>query len=401
MNQFVMTPQLAAVHLDLLFKFYGIEQAEKYFNELDDVLLDYPVYVALLNCYAEAKYVEKAEAIMGYIRKFKSRSTLPYNVMLSLYNRKREHEKLEALTREMRDEGIVYNRNTYGILLKTYARCDVERMEKLLVRMEIDDWDYVDFDTYATAVKGYLEAGASEKAYALLRKAESLTGVHGRSSAYLTMINYYAAMQRKEDVYRVWNLLPDFAELSKNYYYTMISSLAKLDDLDGARKILEEWERTNAAASYIEMTNLVIRAYCKKGDVGDAEIILKRAMDTGKEPNALTFSHMALGYFKDGQMEKAVEFTTKAFVASLPSWKPNLIVVSACLEYLQKKGDADGMQEMLMLLEKYGSSSDDAKEIIERFSSNGKPQTENQNKTAAREDFYIPLFTSTAGGKNS
>ncbi|XP_047954047.1 pentatricopeptide repeat-containing protein At2g20710, mitochondrial-like isoform X2 [Salvia hispanica] len=399
-NQYVITPKLAAIQLDLLFKVYGIDEVEKYFNKLDHILLDYPVYVALLNCYAMVKYVEKAEQVMECIRKFKSRSTMPYNVMLSLYCTNREHVKLEALAREMQDEGIVYNRLTYEILLKGYARFDLERMERLLVKMEADYWDYINFHTYATAAKGYLKAGDSEKAYALLRKAESLTGVHGGSSTYLSLITYYAAMQRTEDVYRVWNLLPDFAELSNKYYVTMISSLEKLEDLDGARNILEEWEGTNADFD-IEIPNLVIRAYCKKGGVRDAEIILKRLMDAGKELNALTFSHMALGYLKDGQMEKTVEFTKKAFLASLPSWKPNLIVVSACLEYLQEKKDANGMQEMLMLLEKYGSSKDGVKDIIQRFSSNEKPKTENRNKTAATGDFYIPLFSSIYGGKTS
>ncbi|XP_042038418.1 pentatricopeptide repeat-containing protein At2g20710, mitochondrial-like [Salvia splendens] len=399
-NQYVITQKLAAVQLDLLFKVHGIDEVEKYFNELDDVLLDYPVYVALLNCYAMVKYVEKADQVMERIRKFNSRSTMPYNVMLSLYCTNREHVKLEALARDMQDEGIVYNRLTYEILLKAYARFDLELMERLLAKMESDDWDYINFHTYATAAKGYLKAGDSEKAYALLRKAESLTGVHGGSSTYLSLITYYAAMQRTADVYRIWNLVPDFAELSNKYYVTMISSLEKLEDLDGARNILEEWEGTNTAFD-IEIPNLVIRAYCKKGDVGDAEIILKRLMDSGKELNALTFSHMALGYLKDGQMEKAVEFTKKAFLASVPSWKPNLIVVSACLEYLQEKRDANGMQEMLMLLEKCGSSKDVIKDIIQRFSSNEKPKTENQNKTAATGDFYIPLFSSISSGKTS
>lgn len=399
-NPYVITPELAAVQLGLLYRVYGIEEVERYFNQLDDILLDYPVYLALLRCYAIVKYVEKAEATMERIRNFNSRSALPYNEMLGLYSLKREYSKIEALTREMHDKSIAYNRITYKILLTAYARSDVERMERLLVKMESDDWDFVDFWSYAAVVKGYLNGGALEKAYALLIKAESLIGVHGRSSVYLSLITYYATLQKKEDVYRVWNLLPEFAELARCYYVTMISSLVKLDDLDGARKIMEEWEGTSAAFD-VEITNLVIRAYCKKGDVGGAEVILKRLMDAGKELNAQTFSHMALGYLKNEKMEKAVEFTKKAFLTSLPSWKPNLIVVAASLEYLQNKGDADGMQELLMLLGKYGSSSDDVKEIIERFSSNRKPNTENQNETAAKEGFYVPFFSSTAGGKYS
>ncbi|KAH6789587.1 hypothetical protein C2S51_004593 [Perilla frutescens var. frutescens] len=382
-NRFAITPGLVAVQLDLLLKVHGLEQAEKYFNGLEDSLVDFPVYVALMNCYAEAKYLVKAEATMNCIKKLGCWTTLPYNIMLRLYSQERKHEKLNALVQEMQIEGIVYDKITYKILLQAYARSDLEQMERLLVKMESDCRVIVDYHSYAAAAKGYLKAGALDKAFVFLKKAESMIGeVHGRISAYLSLITYYATMQRKEDVYRIWNLLPSIAELRNNAYVAMISSLVKLDDLDGARNVLEEWEGTTEPFD-IQIPNLVIRAYCKKGDVGAAEIVLKELVDNGKEPNAHTLSHMALGYFKNGRMEKAVEVKKKAIVANLAGWKPNLIVVVACLEYLQSKGDTYGIQEMLMLLEKYGSSLG-VEEIRGRF---WKP-------TAAINDYYIPYFTS-------
>lgn len=377
-KRYAITPELVAIQLDLLLKVHGLEQVEKYFNQLEDGSIDLPVYTALMNCYGEAKFLEKAEATMEHIRKFDSSSVLPYNILLRLYYVKQKHDQLDALVQQMQDEGIVYDKITHKILLNAYTRYDLEQMEKLLVKMELDGRFTVDFDSYATAAKGYLKAGAFDKAIVLLKKAESLIGVRASSTAYLSLITYYATMQRKEDVHRIWGLLPEVAKLYNNAYVSMISSLVKVDDLDGARKILEEWEGTSNTFD-IQIPNLVIRAYCKKGNVGDAAVMVKRLVDAGEEPNAQTLSHMALGYLKNGEMEKAAEMKKKAFLCNLRGWQPNLIVVGGCIEYLQNKGDAYGIKEMLVLLEKF-SSLEGVKEIRRRFS-----------------DYYIPFFSSTVG----
>ncbi|KAI3444761.1 hypothetical protein Pfo_001426 [Paulownia fortunei] len=376
MKYFDITPGHIAVQLDLISKVHGAEQAEHYFNSLEDSLLVLPVYGALLNCYAGAKSLEKAEAIMEEIRKLNSSSNLYYNTMLSLYSQMGKHEKLDSLMQEMESKGIVFDECTYNIRLNAYAvSSDIEGMEKLLMKMEVDPQVTANFRTYVTAAKGYLKAGALEKASVVLKKAEHLIKRQERQSAYGVLITFYATMQKEEDVYRLWNLLQKDGKLYNRNYICMITSLEKLDDLDGAKKILEEWEENNIYFD-IRIPNLVICAYCKKGHVREAEFILNRLIETGKEPSASTWSRMALGYYKNAQMEKAVEMTKKAILTSFPGWKPDLPTVAACLEYLKKKGDADGIQEILLLLEKCGKFSVGFKERIERYMWDGKPRPE-------------------------
>lgn len=383
---YAIHPVLAADQLDLVYRVHGIEQAEKFFNRLEDYLVDYPVYIALLKCYVEVKYHGQAESTMNCIRKFNSPSALPYTMMLSLYCSCRQYEKLDALVQEMQEKGILHDKVTYSILLKAYACFDVEKMEKTLMEMESDYRVSVYFHSYAKVAKGYIKADAFEKAYELLKKSERKIGDYRRIDAYLSLIDCYATMQKKEDVYRVLNMFPDFAELSNCVYNAMIKSLVKLDDLEPAKKILELWEETNLSFD-IRIPNLVIRGCCEKGDVREAEIIVKRLVDSGRKLNAQTFKHMALGYAINGEMEKAVEMKKKAIRKCKA---PDLIVAEACLEYLQSKGDGDGMREFLMLLEKFSSSSDYVKEIMERFSSNdGKPPKTGRDV----QGFYVPLFT--------
>ncbi|GFP80930.1 pentatricopeptide repeat-containing protein at2g20710 mitochondrial [Phtheirospermum japonicum] len=367
-------PGHIGIHLDLISKVHGLKQAEDYFNSLDNSLLVSPVYGALLNCYANAKALEKAEAVMDKIRNLNSCCNLYYNTMLSLYSRTGNHDRLESLIQEMENKGIAFDEFTYNIRLNAYATpSDIEKMEMVLMKMEADPQVTVSSFTYITSAKGYLRAGLPEKASSALKKGEHLIRNHERQTAYGVLITVYAAMREKENVYRVWDLLlkKDGGKTYFRNYACMITSLEKLDDLEGVGEIFSEWEvknnnKNNNAYFDIRVPNLVIWAYCKKGRVREAEAILGRVLANGKEATASTWSHMAHGYCGKGEMEKAVEMTKKAFRVSFPEWKPDVATVAACLEFLKKEGDGDGIREILMLLEKCGKFSVGFKESVER-----------------------------------
>ncbi|KAL6499436.1 hypothetical protein OROHE_026099 [Orobanche hederae] len=372
MKYFDAKPGHIGIHLDLISKVHGLKRAEHYFNSLDSSLLVSPVYGALLNCYADAKALEKAEAVMEKFRALNSRSNLHYNTMLSLYSRMGKHEKLDLLMQEMEYKGIALDEFTYNIRLNAFAtNADIEKMERLLMKMEIDPQVTITSRTYITTAKGYLVGGFLEKASKALLKAEHLIKKHReaeRQSTYGVLISIYATMREKENVSRIWDLLrKDGGRTYYRSYACLITSLEKLDDSEGVGKIFE-WEEENKNKYFdIRVPNLVIWAFCKRGRVREAESILGRLLGKGKEPTASTWSHMALGYRKNGEMEKAVEMMKKATYVSFPEWKPDFDTVGACVEYLKKKGDGDGVQEILLLLEKCGKFSVGLKERIERY----------------------------------
>ncbi|KAL8495505.1 hypothetical protein ACS0TY_019592 [Phlomoides rotata] len=374
MKNFAITSGHVAVQLDLISKVHGVEQAENFFTSLDERIIDVRIYAALLNCYADGKLLEKAEATLEKIRMLNDYSTLAFNTMLSLYSQMGMHEKLDSLMQEMENKGINFNEVTYNIRLNAYADSDSKGMERLLMKMEVDPMVRVDFYTYVTAAKGYIKAGALDKASTALKKAEHLVKPQDRQLSYGSLMTFYATMQKREEVYRLLNRIRSYGKLNYRSSVYIFTSLEKFDDLDSAKKILEEWEENNTHFD-LRIPNLVISAYCKKGRVGEAESILNRLIETAKEPSAKTWSHMALGYYKSGRMGEAVEMTKKAFVSTFPGWKPDITTVAACLEYLKKKGDADGIQEMLMLLEKCGSFSVEFKESIRKYIAMGSQST--------------------------
>ncbi|KAF5481271.1 hypothetical protein F2P56_001938 [Juglans regia] len=64
-----LSPGDIAIRLDLISKVHGLEEAEKYFDGIPDTSrITMHVYGALLNCYAEHKSLDKAEATMQKMR---------------------------------------------------------------------------------------------------------------------------------------------------------------------------------------------------------------------------------------------------------------------------------------------------------------------------------------------
>lgn len=133
----------------------------------------------------------------------------------------------------------------------------------------------------------------------------------------------------------------------------MISSLVKLDDFDGAEKIFEEWESEYSAYDS-QVPNVLISSYSERGLLEKAEFHVNRLIKGGKEPSATMWSALASGHQRNKQMEKSVEAVKKAILASTSQWKPNYLILAACVEYLERKGDKIEGDEILRLLKECG-----------------------------------------------
>ncbi|CAL5342591.1 unnamed protein product [Camellia sinensis] len=345
------SPGDVAVQLDLVSKVHGLEQAEKYFNNIPDTLRTFHVYGALLNCYANKKSLAKAETIMQKMREFGIlKKSLSYNVMLNLYSKMGQQEKFDSLIKEMEEKGISCERSAVYIRLNAYAAVsDIQGMEKLLTQMESDPRFTMDWNAYVIAANGYLKAGLFEKSLEMLKKSEQHIHSKRRGFAYEILLTLYAGLGNKDELYRIWNLYKQMGKIYNGGYFRMISSLVKLDDLDGAEKILVEWESVNTSFDF-DIPNLLINAYCKKGLLEKAEMYISQAIERGKEPTAGTWDHLATGYYKDNQMAKAVEIMKKAIMADQRGWKLNYVTLTACVVYLKETGDTEVAEEFTRLL---------------------------------------------------
>ncbi|KDP21920.1 hypothetical protein JCGZ_03058 [Jatropha curcas] len=256
-----------ALRLDLISKVYGIEEAEKYFNNIPQKFKVLKVYGALLNCYARAESIEKAEAVMQKMRDlgFCSRMSLTYNTILNLYYRTGNFEKLDALVHEMEEYGISHDKFTTGIRLSAYAAVsDIEGMEKIITEMESGTKIAFDWSSYSAAATGYRKAGLLDKALEMLKKSERLITSERRNTTYEILITQYAAIGKKDEVLRIWELYKKNKKVYNKGYVSVINSVLRFDDIETAEKIFEEWECLNLVYD-IRIPNFLVRTYSRKG----------------------------------------------------------------------------------------------------------------------------------------
>lgn len=354
-----------AKQLNLISKVHGLEQAEKFFKGIPEAKIGFKIYAALLGCYAEHKSLEEAEVIMKKIKELRpAHMTVCYNMMLKLYAQKGKYELLDRLMQEMKEKDIC-NGATFTIRLNAYANSrDIEGMEKLLMQMEADPMATVDWYTYSTAANAYMKVGNVEKGSAMLKKSENLVNAQtsripyeSRRLAYESLQTMHAAIGNKDAVYRLWNRCKNLRNTLNSSYLCMLSSLVKLDDIEGAEKILQEWESGNTTFD-IRIPNMMITAYCKWGLLDKAEAYIKRLLDDGKELDGSSWDRLSSAYKTDNAMEKAVQAIKKATLGSRPGWKPNAWNLVDCIKYLKEQADVEQALEILKLFKEKGHISD-------------------------------------------
>ncbi|XP_065872987.1 pentatricopeptide repeat-containing protein At2g20710, mitochondrial-like [Euphorbia lathyris] len=349
----------AAFRLGLILKVQGIEQAERYFNNLPQKLLDRDVYHSLLKCFAGVEHVEKAEAVMQKMRDLGfAMVTKDYNFMLYLYYKIGKMEKFDALLKEMEENAVVRDKSTLDIQLSAYTTVmDIEGMDKIVMMWESDPKVVPSFSDYIAAAIGYRKAGLPFKAYKMLKKAEALLrskpGLISMSK-YNQLLTQYTNMEMKMELLRVWSEYKIYKVENKGYSQ-ILNSLVKLGDFEMAEEIFDEWESQHGLTYNMNIRNIMIGAYSSKGLMKKAEALIERAISKGGKPNAWTWYHLVEGYFQNKQPQKAVEMMKKTIVLiSGIKWEwepvPEVASLKACLEYLKAAGDTQQTEEFVKLL---------------------------------------------------
>lgn len=370
---FSLSPSDVAIELELISRVHGLKHAETYFNSISTKLKSANSYGALLNVYVREKCVAKAEATIQKMKEMGWATTsFPYNVLINLYSQIGEHDKIDLVMQEIDALGIPHDKFTLRNLMNAHVQAsDILKMEKILQQVE-NDLDYlIDWKLYSLAANGYLKVGSTEKALSMLKKMEEKLPTGKIDKALEHLITLYAKTGNKSEVYRVWELYNHSTEVSSALYSTMITSLAKMDDVEGAQKIFQEWE--SRCRNYdFRVLNQLLGAYGKKGLLDRAVTVVKKASE-GRTPYASTWNILAEGYVEHKQMDKAVQMFKKALSVGRHGWTPSSIILDACLEYLEGQGDAAGMEEMIVLLKISGSVSQNIyHRLLRTYISTGK-----------------------------
>ncbi|XP_009401682.2 pentatricopeptide repeat-containing protein At2g20710, mitochondrial [Musa acuminata AAA Group] len=350
---FCLSPGDVADRLDLIKKVHGLEQAESFFGNLPKQLKVYQVHGALLSCYVQDKCVEKAEAFFHRMEEANMLDSFAFNMLMKMYNDIGQLALVDKIFQKMKNKGFAPDIFTYNILIEAYATgANVEGVKKVLGSMKHSEIAASCY-TYAIAAKGYVKSGLIDEALVLLEESKKLMPRRKGNDAYGFLILIYSDIGDKSEMYRVWNMYKSSDKVATSMYMCMMGALLKLDDVEGAEAILKEWESVTSFHDF-RLPNLLLGAYCTRGLLEKAELLVNKAIESGLAPYANAWDRLASLYFDCGQNLKAVEAMKKALAEGQAPWKPNPASVMRTLEYMKEQKGVEEAEGIVKLLKRHG-----------------------------------------------
>jgi len=358
-QNFSFSPGEYAIHLDLIAKVRGIVSAEKYFADLPDIEKNKQTYSMLLSCYVKDKNVAKSEATMEKLKYLGfAKDAVPYTEMMSLYMNTQQFEKVPSLIWEMKKNGISLDTYCYNFWMKSYAAMsDMDRVEDVLNEIERDDNIDADYTVHSTLVNIYIKAKVLDKAQSALKEMENkMKGMEAKKKrkervAYDYLISLHGILGNKDEIYRIWQSFEStFPEMTYRSHICLLSSLARIGDIEGAEDFIQKWESVKSFHD-IRAFNVLLDAYIKKGWLQKAEVLLERIKENGGKPNSTSWKILAEGYIHDGQFNKAIEAMKKYLsVGRNRSWQPLYANVLAILKHFEDEGDVKSAEDFFRIL---------------------------------------------------
>ncbi|KAL8248201.1 hypothetical protein R6Q59_005069 [Mikania micrantha] len=340
--------------LHLIYKVYGLDKAEEFYNNISHVFKGFIVDICLLNIYSLEKLEDKAEALMQNLRETgRIMTPLAFNILLNLYYSVGNWEKMDALTKEMEKNGLYPDKYSFTPWLNAYAaKGNIEGLNQIMKIMESDPRVGMDAYTYLIAANAFMKVGLVEKSLELLKKVEKIAITSKDKYKTLnTVLSTYAKLGKAGEVDRIWKILKK-DKIYNSGYKNMISSLLKIDDVEGAEKIFKEWE-TKGLSFDFHVPDDLIEVYVKNGELGKAEAILNSGIEKGGTPGFRTWYRLMIGYIEGDQVLKGVEALKNAALSyrlssNEEAVKDKLLIILECLEGKHNVEEIEGIVKSLV-----------------------------------------------------
>lgn len=344
-----------ALRLTMMCEVKGIDDVEKYFDSIPPDVKNNYLYGALLTCYCTKLMTDKALALFKKMDELNYVSNaLVFNSLMGLYMKVGMPEKVPLLVEEMKQRNIPLTNHTYYCWIQSY-RChaDLEGVERVMHEVQEQNSVKEDWQIYSNLAAVYIEAGQPEKANIALTKMEELfdNPKNADRIAYHYLISMYASTGKLDSVYLAWQKLKSKFEVTQNRsYLTMLRALSTLDDIEGLKKNLEEWE-----LSYIHyddrLPSIVIGAYLKHDMLEEAKHLLKDIEDkVHKAKRKTKFAHVIfMNYFLGKhQFDSALKHMEAAMAAK---WKPLAEKLDPFFKHYKEEKDVNSAEEFCRKLE--------------------------------------------------
>ncbi|CAK8572704.1 unnamed protein product [Lathyrus sativus] len=372
-----------AVHLDLVSKVKGLVDAENYFNSLPPSAKNKYTYGSLLNCYCKELMLDKALSHFEKMDELGYVTSLAFTNMMALYMRLGQPAKVPLLVNHMKQRKLRMTGFTYVVWMNSCAALnDLDGVESVYEEMKREDEEKIDWKTYSNVAAIYVKAEQFEKAELMLKKMEEIVKPRQRE-AYHCLLGLYGGTGNVTEVYRVWRSLKMVSPVINRSYLVMLSTLKRINDMEGIIKCFKEWESRHVNYDS-RLAGVAVYAYLSQNMVEEAVSIFEEAIRRCKGPFFRIREMFMMSLLEKRQLDGAMSHLEAALSdVTNDKYRPSPQVVRAFLRYYEEETDLDGVDELSMILRSHNFDESCIKTCI--TASESSPEIE----PVLKEDSYV------------
>ncbi|KAH1030965.1 hypothetical protein J1N35_043139 [Gossypium stocksii] len=253
-----------AIRIDLMTKVFGIDAAERYFEDLPLTAKTSETYTALLHSYAAAKLTEKAEELYERIKGSNlSFSALLYNEIMTLYMSVGQVEKVSSVVEELKRQKVELDIFTYNLWISSCAAAlNIDQVKRILNEMRCDSGCNDDWQRYINLVNIYVTASRLTSAN-LISPVEIEKGITQREwITYDFLVMLYAGLGNKDKIDQIWkSLRMTKQKMTSRNYICILSSYLILGHMKEVGEVFNQWKQSTTTEFDISACNSVLSAF--------------------------------------------------------------------------------------------------------------------------------------------
>ncbi|KAF0911401.1 hypothetical protein E2562_008283 [Oryza meyeriana var. granulata] len=258
----------------------------------------------LMGLYQRTGNLLEAEFTFAKMRDCCIKCTNAYSAMITLYTRSGLFAKSEEVITLMNYDEAVPNMENWLVRLNAYSQQGkMEEAESVLKSM-VDEGIDLDVVAYNTLITGYGKVSDMQNAMEVFNRLKS-AGLAPDETTYRSMVEGFGRADKyKESILYYRKLWKSGFKPNASNFYTMINLLARHDDSEGAKEILEDMRAAGCQCSSI--VTVLVRAYGSVGRMHKVLQILQACFYKKILSDATSCSILVTAFVQNSLIEEAL-----------------------------------------------------------------------------------------------
>eukprot|EP00928_Gymnodinium_smaydae_P025389 TRINITY_DN2022_c2_g3_i1.p1 TRINITY_DN2022_c2_g3~~TRINITY_DN2022_c2_g3_i1.p1 ORF type:complete len:1064 (-),score=241.45 TRINITY_DN2022_c2_g3_i1:64-3255(-) len=317
--------RLSAPTYGSMIKAYGqngdVARVRELWNEMDE--RDVKPTAITLGCMTEAlvqnNQAEEAWQLLRKQLESEERrgciNTVIYSTVLKGFAFSKRIDKVFAIYKEMRSNGVPCNTITYNTMLDACAKCSaMSRASSLLQDMK-ETAVTPDIITYSTIIKGYCLEGDVDRAFSILEEMKNDSKFEPDEIMYNSVLDGCAKQHRVEDALRLLDEMKAAGICPSNYTLSiLVKLLGHARRLGQAFRMVDELSKQHGFRPNVQVYTCLVQACILNRRLEQAlELHDTMVSDSGCKVDEKFYAVLARGCLQMNQPLKALQVVRAAY----------------------------------------------------------------------------------------